>query len=128
MYQNLNLFQTAAAMAHHAGTRQAVVAANVANADTPGYQAMQMSSFQDVYADMKIGEMRATRAGHLGGGMNGALRAEATAAASEPSPNGNTVSIEDEMLSAVGVSREHNRALAIYRHGLTIIRATLGRN
>ena len=43
MYQSLQLFQTADAMARHAGTRQAVVARNIANADTAS------SSTEDVY-------------------------------------------------------------------------------
>jgi len=33
MYQNVELFQTAGAMARHAGSRQAVVAQNIANAE-----------------------------------------------------------------------------------------------
>lgn len=128
MYQNLNLFQISAAMAQHAGTRQAVVASNIANADTPDFQSMEMSSFRDVYSDMKVGKMYATRPGHLGGSQNTMSRVDVTASHTEAAPNGNTVSIEDEMLNAVSVSREHSRALAIYRHGMTVIRATLGRN
>ena len=37
MYESLDIFRTAAAMARHAGARQTVVAENIANADTPGY-------------------------------------------------------------------------------------------
>lgn len=126
MYQTLNLFQVSGAMAEHAGRRQAVVATNVANADTPRFEAMEMPAFQDVYAKDTFGGMQATRPGHFGAGANARLRVEATLQASEPSPNGNTVSIEDEMLAAVDVAREHNRALAIYRHGMTVIRASIG--
>ena len=46
---------------------------------------------------------------------------------SEPSPNGNSVSVEEEMLAAVEVQREHSQALAIYRHAMGIIRTSLGR-
>jgi flagellar basal-body rod protein FlgB len=127
MYQDLNMFQIAGAMAQHAGTRQAIVAANVANADTPGYQSMQMASFRDVYTDTKVGEMRATRPMHMGG-VDGRINATPMLSTAEPAPNGNTVSVEDEMLAAVAVGREHNRALAIYRHGMTVLRATMGRN
>ena len=127
MYQDLNMFQIAGAMARHAGTRQAIVASNVANADTPGYQAMQMASFRDIYADTKVGEMRATRDMHVGA-ANGQITATPSVSTAEPAPNGNTVSVEDEMLAAVAVSREHSRALAIYRHGMTVIRSSMGRN
>lgn len=127
MYQNLDVFQIAGAMAHHAGTRQAVVARNVANADTPGFQAMEIAAFRDVYSNAKVGQMRATRPDHLGG-HTARLDPQAVMRVAEPAPNGNTVSVEDEMLAAVAVSREHSRALAIYRHGMTVLRATLGRS
>lgn len=126
MYQTLNVFQVSGAMAEHAGRRQAVVATNVANADTPRYEAMKMPSFREVYAKDTFGEMTATRAGHNGAGDNARMRSGAMPSGGEPSPNGNTVSVEDEMLMAVEVSREHNRALAIYRHGMTVLRAVVG--
>jgi flagellar basal-body rod protein FlgB len=124
MYESLTLFRTSAAVAQHAGMRQMVVAQNLANADTPGYRAMAMPAFAD--AVRSGGALRATRPGHLGGSDTGA-RAQAAAAAAEASPNGNTVSVEMEMLAAVEAQREHSRALAIWRHGMTVIRTSLGR-
>ena len=126
MYQKLNLFQVAGAMAEHAGRRQAVVATNIANADTPRFRAMQLPSFQDVYARSTVGAMHATRPDHIGADADARLRADVTPSPTEPSPNGNSVSLEDEMLAAVAVSREHNRALAIYRHGMTVLRTVVG--
>ncbi|HBT01561.1 MAG TPA: flagellar biosynthesis protein FlgB, partial [Citreicella sp.] len=35
MFQSLDVFRTAIAMARHAGTQQALSAQNIANADTP---------------------------------------------------------------------------------------------
>lgn len=126
MYQSLDLFQTAAAMAQHAGQRQALTARNVANADTPGYRAEHLPSFADSWRDHGPADLRATRPGHIGGGSAG-FSAATMLGQSEPAPNGNAVSIEDEMLNAVNIAREHNRALTIYRHGMTILRASLGR-
>lgn len=127
MYQNLELFQTAGAMARHAGSRQAVVAQNVANADTPHFRALEMPSFQETYKRNGAVGMNATRPGHLHGGDATATQVKVTESRSEPAPNGNSVSVEDEMLHAVAVSREHNRALAIYRHGMTVLRSAIGR-
>jgi flagellar basal-body rod protein FlgB len=127
MYQNLELFQTAGAVARHAGSRQAVVAQNIANADTPNFRALEMKSFKDAFERSASGGMNAKRIGHINGGSQAAPRSEVTQSRSEPSPNGNSVSIEDEMLHSVEVSREHSRALAIYRHGMTVLRTTLGR-
>lgn len=127
MHNSLDLFQTAAAMARHAGSRQAVVARNIANADTPDFKAQQIAAFSDVYQGSDLSVLRATRPGHLQG-TTLASPAFASPATGEPSPNGNTVSIEDELLNAVAVSREHNRALTIYRHAMTVLRTSLGRS
>lgn len=126
MFQNLDMFRTAGAMARHAGTRQALTARNVANADTPGYQAQSMKSFAESFERTNTMQMRRSHAGHIGG-ATGTRQAAADLARTEPSPNGNTVSIEEEMLNAVAISREHNRALMVYRHTMTVLRTTLGR-
>lgn len=125
MYENLELFRTATSLARHAGARQLVVATNMANADTPGYRAMTVAPFAAQIGDVM--GLQATRAGHLGGfGANETPRPE-SAPLSEMAPNGNAVSVELEMLAAADAQREHARALAIWRHGITVIRTALGR-
>ena len=127
MYQSLSIFQTASAMAKHAGARQAIVAQNVANADTPNYQARRLSAFSEmVHQDTEI-SVKKSRVGHMvntSQDIIGTQRAHSTA---EPAPNGNSVSLEEEMMNSINVTREHNRALAIYRHAMTVLRTTLGR-
>ena len=126
MYESLDIFRTAAAMARHAGARQAVVAQNIANADTPGYRAQTIAGFADSYrADTGLA-LRVSRAGHQTA-VFGPGSARTSATTDEPSPNGNSVSLETEMLNGVEVAREHSRALAIYKHALGIIRTSLGR-
>jgi len=113
-------------MARHAGARQAVVAENIANADTPGYRAREIGAFAETYRDHPVMALRTTRPGHVHSApMASAARAHLSDA--ERSPNGNSVSLEIEMLHAVEVQREHSRALAIYRHALGVIRTSLGR-
>lgn len=126
MFNNLEIFQTSYAMARHAGARQAVTAANMANADTPGYRAQSIASFGDSYAGRDTGGMRATRPGHIGAGSF-ATAAPVQFANAEASPNGNSVSLEQEMISAVEIQREHNRALAVYKHSLDLLRLSIGR-
>ena len=62
MFSKLTVFQTAHAMAVHAGARQALIAQNVANADTPGYRAKDLPSFSQVFAPQQHqpGTMRGT--------------------------------------------------------------------
>ena len=126
MYQSLELFQTAIAMARHAGAGQATVARNIANADTPGFRAQQITPFAASY-EAQAPAQRATRAGHMARDATSAIPPGLQQAAEEASPNGNTVSLEEEMLNSVAISREHNRALAIYRHTMTVLRTSLGK-
>jgi flagellar basal-body rod protein FlgB len=42
-------------------------------------------------------------------------------------PNGNSVSVEQEILRSVDAKRQHDRAIAIYRSSLKILRSSLGR-
>tara|TARA_R110002124_G_scaffold219370_3_gene385235 strand:+ start:2714 stop:3094 length:381 start_codon:yes stop_codon:yes gene_type:complete len=126
LYQSLSIFQTAGAMAKNAGARQAIIARNVANADTPGYRARTIPDFASSYNAAPASQLKMTRAGHLSQGANNSAPTE-TYTTAEPAPNGNSVSIEEEMLNAVKVSNENTRAIAIYRHGLNVIRMALGR-
>lgn len=125
MFENLDLFQTSHAMARHAGQRQALVARNMANADTPRYQPRDLTPFE---ARVTAGAgMKATRPDHLHAPPGGGGARIRTIESAALSPNGNGVSVEEEMLRAVDVKRQHDRALAVYRHTLTVLRSSLGR-
>jgi flagellar basal-body rod protein FlgB len=129
MYENLNTFRMSAAMAKHAGQMQAVVAQNVANADTPSYVARDLPSFETFYTPVETAAtQRATRTKHMHGVMPGVTSAEPFEVKSQASPNGNQVSLETEMLKSVDAKRQHDRALAIYKNTLSVLRSTLRSN
>ena len=126
MFQNLDLFSISAAMARHAGQKQAVVAQNIANADTPGYSAWDLPDFADFHQKPNsLGLQRATRAGHLNGMAKDAAVAPMIEVRDVAAPNGNSVSLETEMLKGVEAKRQHDRALAIYKSALGILRSTI---
>lgn len=127
MFEKLEIFQMAGAMARHAATRQTAIAENIAQADTPGYKARDVASFADTYQDTSGMKMRTTRAGHLMGSSASAPVARPIAGTGSESPNGNNVSLEAEMMKAVEVKGHHDRALAIYQSSLGILRTSLGR-
>ena len=125
MFEKIELTRMAQAMAADAGARMGVIARNVANADVPGYKAMTLPDFAETYAAADSA-MRATRPGHLGNA--------GTPAAPQPrvtpgngSPNGNTVSLEEEMVNSAGARQQNDMALAVYRATSDILRASLGR-
>ncbi|MGH1423089.1 MAG: FlgB family protein [Pseudooceanicola sp.] len=126
MFKSLEVFQTASAMAAHAGKRQAVIARNIANADTPGFRANDIASFATVWKPGKEA-MRATRSEHLHGVFANQMPRAVPTNGGNVSPNGNSVSLEEEMVKAADTDRQHQRALAIYRSALTVLRSSLGR-
>ena len=128
MFEKPEVLTLASSLAAHAAERQSAIARNVANADTPGYRAQDLPDFAETYRAQDAGGMRQTRAGHLG--------APATMQSFTPgeraqqgtlSPNGNSVSLEAEMVKAADVRRDHDLALAIYGKSLAILHASIGR-
>ncbi|MEX1661211.1 FlgB family protein [Thioclava sp. 15-R06ZXC-3] len=127
MFEKIEILQMASAMATHASARQNAVAQNIANADTPGYAARDLASFESLYQSESTSGMRATRAGHVGADHTVSASFEARIDPGTMSPDGNSVSLEDEMVKAVEVKRQHDTALAIYRSSMTVLRTSLGR-
>jgi flagellar basal-body rod protein FlgB len=125
MFEKLELTRMAQALAAQSGARMAVIAENVANADTPGYKAKDVPAFADVYEAEGL-EMRATLPGHLSATSEAATPI-ADVTRGHESPNGNSVSLEAEMVKSVEARQNHDMALAIYRATADVIRASLGR-
>jgi len=126
MFDSLALFRLSSGQAAHAAQRQAVTAANVANADTPGFRAGAIDDFAELLRTRPAPVLRQTRPGHRAG-QAGAAAARVHDAGGQAAPNGNTVALEREMVTAIRAGQEQAQALAIYRHGLTVLRLALGR-
>lgn len=123
MFEELELTRMANALASHAGARMGLIARNVANADTPGYRATDLPEFADVWQGG--GGMKATRPGHLADPSTG--RAAPRQSPGDSSPDGNTVSLERQMVAMTEARQTHEMALAIYRNTGEVLRASLGR-
>lgn len=117
MFDRLEIFQLAGGLARHSAARQAVVAQNIANADTPGYRARDIAGFQETWEQMSA-ESRLGRA---------EMPVRTFDAGTPTSPNGNSVSLEFEMLRGIEAQRSHERAMQIYGSAMDILRTSLGR-
>ncbi|MCQ0969109.1 FlgB family protein (plasmid) [Paracoccus sp. TK19116] len=128
MFDRIETLRMAKAMTNHAAERQRIVARNIANADTPGYAAADVRGFTESYrSDPARFQMRATDPRHMSDPGWVVSRTQFVEDATGASPNGNAVSIEDEMVKMADVKREQDLALAVYRNGLDILRTSLGR-
>ncbi len=113
MLQNLNILEIASAMARHAVQRHSVIAENIANSDTPGFKAKDLEPFSEAFARVQRSEAADFRVERITTG--------------EPSPNGNTVSLEDQMARSAGALRDHETAMTIYSKAMTMLRTSIGR-
>lgn len=120
MFANLDIMRMAQAFAAHAATRQEAIAQNVANADTPGYRARDAVPFGEYWAETSARADQAPppRPDHF-------LRQDAMPATM--SPDGNTVSLEHEMMRGISARQQHETALGIYSTSRDILRAVIGR-
>ncbi len=107
---SIGILQMAGRLAEHASARQSVIAGNIANADTPGFKARDIRPFAESYA-----------------AAEGRFEVFESSARGAESPNGNTVSLEDQMVRSAEVRMQHDLALGIYSKSLDILRAGMGR-
>lgn len=117
MFEPLAVNRMAHALAAHSATRQGVIAANVAHADTPGYRARDVEDFAETLRRMNAEPARTPVAPRLlpvDPGQN-------------LSPNGNSVSLDTEMVKAVEARHHFDLALTITRSVSGVIRTALGR-
>ncbi len=123
MIENMTIFQLASGLTRYAGDRQEIVAQNIANADTPGYKARDLVPFERSFAAESALGLRGTRGGHI------TTRSDTvfTSPFGVESPNGNTVSLESEMMRMTEIRRQHDMAIGIYQKSLQILRTSMGR-
>ncbi len=121
MFEKIEMMRMARAMGQHAAQRHVVVARNIANADTPGYRAQDLG-----YHRATTGALRVTNARHLDR-PDWSPASRIVTPDGETSPNGNSVSLEEEMLKAAELKRQHDLSLGIYRSALDLMRSSLGR-
>ncbi|VFU06920.1 flagellar basal body rod protein FlgB [Methylocella tundrae] len=111
----IHLFDLASQQARWLTVRQAAVATNVANANTPGFTAGDVVPFEDVFNDSTI-HMVATNPGHIGVDPLGPDQiATRDAAAWETTHSGNSVSVENEMMKAGEVNRSFSLNTSIVK-------------
>lgn len=131
-FGNIPLFQMMQQKLQYHGARQALLAKNVANLDTPGYRAQDMKSpdFEAMLSrQASAGSVATTNHMHIRPGMeNGAagkviLRGNTY----ELNPIGNNVVVEEEMMRVAENQSEYQKVLGIYRKSLEMFRIALGK-
>lgn len=111
--QPVNLFHLAAQQAKWLTVRQTVVAGNIANANTPGYGAMDVKPFEAILDGTSV-PLAATHPRHVSLGGSQAALVEPETSEREPLlPSGNTVVLESELMKSGEVRRSYELNTAI---------------
>lgn len=112
---SIYLFQVASQKSEWLSARQTAVASNVANANTPGYRALDVQPFSAVLDTSPI-SMTTTDPGHVTPSVSplDPLREIETDPAEE-TLSGNTVNIEQQMINLGDVNRDFSMTANIRR-------------
>jgi len=128
MFEDLSLVQMSFRVARPAGLCHRALAEAVAIGDTPGYLARDVKQFTEIVNEPFT--PRATRVGHGTGPApsrpSGHDRIQIDLA-QQAGPNGNSVSLEAEMIKGVEARGRHALALAVYDKVHQFMRMGLGR-
>jgi flagellar basal-body rod protein FlgB len=112
---SIYLFQVASQKSEWLSARQTAVASNVANANTPGYRALDVQPFSTVLNTSPLA-MAATNPGHIPPAASplDSLR-EIETDPSEETLSGNSVNLEQQMINLGEVTRDFSMTANIRR-------------
>lgn len=122
---DIGLFRLAEKRLNWVEQRQQVLAQNIANASTPNFKARDLSPFQSSLAEQGV-ELAQTDPGHLSG-LHSSAQGRETAAHGR-SPDGNTVSMEEQLGKVADTSTTQELVTNLYHKYQGMFRMVLGRN
>jgi flagellar basal-body rod protein FlgB len=136
MLEGIALFRLASDRMQYLAERQALIARNIANADTPNYVARDLTSFtfDSALAAQSGGSvptggklaMTLTSGGHLGGAEPSASASSSFASSGYgEKPDGNQVSIEEQMVKAADNTNAFALVSAAYSKSISIMKMSI---
>jgi flagellar basal-body rod protein FlgB len=115
---------------HWHQTRQKLLAENVSNADTPGFQPrdLRAPAFRpDGAAAVASIAVERTNPGHIATGADRGGEDPTGARRFETTPSGNAVSLEDEMLKVSQNQSDFQLVASLYQKSLQMLRTAAGK-
>lgn len=113
--------------------RQTVLASNIANADTPGYQSKDLKglTFQQHMGNQRLptSGMKVTNAKHMTASpLATAAFQDKTTQDFEVTPSGNSVVLEDQMIKVASNQFDYQMATTVYSRSLGLLKIAIGRS
>lgn len=114
---------------NYLGSRQSIIAQNIANANTPGFEAKDLK--KPDFASMMntattTGELSQTNSNHISG-MNVASKyTKVNSQGFEITPSGNKVVLEDEVMKLSRTGLEYQETTSMYRKMIEMLKTAIG--
>ncbi len=132
-FNNSSVMKMAKTQMSYNMQRQTLLGSNIANIDTPGYEAKDLKKLdfgRMADAESKRLEMRATATKHMPGinPYGGPYRDEKDRNTFESTPVGNNVVLEEQMAKVNEVGLQYQLASGIYRKMNNLFKIAVGAN
>lgn len=120
---SISFFKNASQRMQWLGNRQKVISENVANSDTPGFKAKDVTSFSKMLESTQKAGMTTTNVRHISGnaqnvsGINTVVDKEAWS----ETMDGNTVVLEQQTIKSNEISEGYQLAARLYRKGYDLL-------
>lgn len=108
--------------------RQSVLASNIANANTPGFQARDVQSFESALSANGTIEPRMTQPAHLAGTVPAGLASLATDPPKGRALDGNTVSLDQQLTKVADTETTQTLVTTIWKKYMGMFSMALGRS
>ncbi len=108
--------------------RQSVLAANIANANTPRFQARDVESFASVLSGSGSVEPVRTQPSHLGGTAQTHLASRASDPPKARSLDGNTVALDQQLTKVADTETTQSLVTSIWKKYMGMFSMALGRS
>ena len=114
-------------------TRQGLLAENVANAETPGYRGRDLAQYdfadrQSQMASSSAVVTTVTQPMHFTASSGEGAFAAQRMATFEITPEGNGITLEDEMMKVTTNMMDYQAATSLYQKSIRILRVAMGKN
>jgi flagellar basal-body rod protein FlgB len=106
--------------------RQEVLAQNIANLNTPHWQAKDLKPFAQALAGIAAPAMARTDPGHLAGTLDTGTQSLLVTQASAREPDGNAVSLDEQLTKVADTATSQAIATTLYKKYMSMFSLALG--
>jgi len=109
------------------GERQAVLARNIANLSTPGFQAMDSPPFQQVLSGTLGVQPTRTDPRHMSGTIDPDMTARSKPETRARTPDKNGVRLEEQLMKVADTETLHSTVTAIFKSYMSMFNTAIGK-